>query len=488
MTRTLQRMMTRRNFLLTGTGLAATGGLTACGLTSGPGAGRPGSGRAATANTAATAATAATEYRLVAAPAAASLVGDGHPATAVWSYNGSIPGPVLRVKQATPLRVLLENRLPGVTTTIHWHGIRLPIAMDGVPGISQPPVADGERFVYEFTPPDAGTYWYHPHSHSLEQIGRGLSGVLIVEEREPVAVDRDLLWVLGDWRLRADAQIDGGFGHPRDAAMAGRIGNTVTVNGRIPDAEPVRAGERVRLRLVNVSLARMMALRFGGHEPVIIAIDGQPCEPHGAPDGRVVIGPAMRVDVLLDMHGAPGARYAVTDDFYERRAYRLLDIAYSEAPRLRERMPPAIELPANPHAQPDLASAERIVVRLQGGMHGSMRMGGATMWAINDHAMHGDGHAGMVPMRTLRLGRSYRLVFINETAFPHPMHLHGHSVLLVARDGAPVPHRQWADTVMVGRRETVEVAFVADNPGDWMLHCHVTDHQVTGLMTVLRVA
>jgi FtsP/CotA-like multicopper oxidase with cupredoxin domain len=481
MANTLLRMMGRRNFLFTGTGLAATGGLAACGLTAGPGAGRAGSGQAATA------ATAATEYRLSAAPATAKLVGDSHPPTEVWAYNGSIPGPVLRVKQGTALRVVLENRL-AETTTIHWHGIRLPIAMDGVPGISQKPVAPGERFVYEFTPPDAGTYWYHPHSHSLEQIGRGLAGALIVEEREPVAVDRDLLWVLGDWRLRADAQIDGGFGHPREAAMAGRIGNTVTVNGRIPGIEPVRAGERVRLRLVNVSLARMMALRFEGHEPIIVAVDGQPCEPHAAPDGRVVIGPAMRVDVMLDMGAAPGSRHRVSDDFYERRAYRLLDLGYSEAPSLRERMPPVVSLPANPHAQPDLASAERIVIRLQGGMHGGMRMGGTTMWAINDHPMHGDGHAGMVPMHTLRMGRSYRLVFINETAFPHPMHLHGHSFLLVSRDGALVPHRQWADTVMVGRRETVEVAFVADNPGDWMLHCHVTDHQVTGLMTVLRVA
>jgi FtsP/CotA-like multicopper oxidase with cupredoxin domain len=474
---TVPPKLSRRNILMAGAGIAASGLVQPVAARTAPKeAGARSGARGGP----------VTEYRLVAGPTSANLVGDGHPLTDVWAYNGSTPGPVLRVRQGTPLRVVLENRLTE-TTTIHWHGIRLPIAMDGVPGISQPPVAPGERFVYEFTPPDAGTYWYHPHSHSLQQIGRGLAGALIVEEREPVAVDRDLLWVLGDWRLRADAQIDPGFGQRRDAAMAGRIGNTVTVNGKVPDLETVRAGERIRLRLVNVSLARVMALRFDGHEPIILAIDGQPCDPHPAPDGRVVVGPAMRVDVLLDMRAEPGSRHRVTDDFYARQAYRLLDVAYSSEPRLRDEAQPVIALPANPHAQPDLSSAERIVLRLQGGMHGTMRLDGAAMWAINDHSMQGDGHAGMVPMRTLQRGRSYRLVFINETAFPHPMHLHGHSFLLVSRDGAPVPHRQWADTVMVARRESVEVAFVADNPGDWMLHCHVTDHQVSGLMTLLRV-
>ncbi len=109
-------------------------------------------------------------------------------------------------------------------------------------------------------------------------------------------------------------------------------------------------------------------------------------------------------------------------------------------------------------------------------------------WAINGHSMTGDGHAGMAPLLTLQLGRSYVLAIRNETAFWHPVHFHGHSFRVLSRNGSPVPHRQWADTVLLPPKETVDVAFVADNPGDWMLHCHVTDHQVSGLMTVLRVA
>jgi Multicopper oxidase len=109
-------------------------------------------------------------------------------------------------------------------------------------------------------------------------------------------------------------------------------------------------------------------------------------------------------------------------------------------------------------------------------------------WAINGTSMMGDGHAGMAPLLTLKRGGSHVLVLRNETAWWHPMHLHGHSFKLLSRNGRPIPHNQWSDTVLLAPKDVVECAFVADNPGDWMLHCHVTDHQMTGLMTVLHVA
>jgi FtsP/CotA-like multicopper oxidase with cupredoxin domain len=123
-------------------------------------------------------------------------------------------------------------------------------------------------------------------------------------------------------------------------------------------------------------------------------------------------------------------------------------------------------------------------------MNGGMGMGdnGAAAWSINGSSMTGDGQAGMPPLLTLKLGRSYVLALRNQTAWWHPMHLHGHSFKLLSRNGTPVPHSQWGDTVLISPREMVEVAFVADNPGDWMLHCHVMDHQVSGLMTILRIA
>jgi len=430
---------------------------------------------------------AAQSYTLVARPAQVSLTGPGRPATAVLAYGGSVPGPTLRVRQGEPVSIVVENNLDQ-DTTVHWHGIRLPVAMDGVPGISQPPIRPGEKFLYEFTPPDAGTFWYHPHANSLQQLGRGLAGALIVEERSPVPVDRERLWTIMDWRLEPDGQLAAGFGNRMEAAMSGRIGNTVTVNGVVPPDEPVRAGERLRLRLLNTALARIMALRFEGHRPVVVAIDGQPCDPHEPASGRLLLAPAMRIDVVLDMQGDPGRRYAVTDDYDDDLEYVLLHLAYAREAPVRPHPDGApLRLPRNPLPEPDLATADRRELVLQGGMMGGMRGIGSAVWAINGMSMTGDGDAGMAPATTLELGRSYVLRLRNDTAWLHPMHLHGHSFRILSRNGAPVPHNQWADTVLVAPKETVDVAFVADNPGDWMLHCHVTDHQAAGLMGVLRI-
>lgn len=430
-----------------------------------------------------------TDTRLRVVRSQASLLGAGAPATKVWTYNETEPGPLLRVRQGTPMRVLVENQLDE-GTTIHWHGIRLPNAMDGVPGLTQPLIEPGTSFAYEFTPPDAGTFWYHSHANSQVQLGRGLAGALIIEEKDAPAVDRDELWFIQDWRL-TDGQIAPGFGNRMEEAMSGRVGNTVTINGRKLDRFPVRAGERVRLRLVNAALARVMALRFERHRPVVIALDGQPCDPHEPDGGRVVLGPAMRADVILDLEGEPGRDYAVTDDFYDGLAYTLVRLSYETTSPLRSHpLDAPVRLTPNPLPQPDLASAEHHEMRVQGGMAKNMGMmpAGGAIWAINGMSMTGDGQAGMPAMFRLRRGQSCVLDLNNESAWWHPMHLHGHSFQVLTRNGAPVQHREWGDTVLVQAREVVRVAFVADNPGDWMLHCHVADHQMTGLMTIIRVA
>ncbi|WP_159012889.1 multicopper oxidase family protein [Acidisoma sp. S159] len=437
--------------------------------------------------------------RLRSAPARVHMVGDAEPATAVWAYNGVAPGPALRLRQGTPFRAAVENGL-SEATTVHWHGIRLPNSMDGIPGLTQPTIPPGGRFDYAFIPPDAGTFWYHSHDDSLVQMGRGLAGALIVEEAEPPAVDRDLLWTIQDWRLEPDAQIAPGFHNPMEAAMNGRVGNTVTINGLLPTAVSVRAGERVRLRLLNATIARIMDLRFEGHRPVIVALDGQPCDPHEPADGRMLLAPAMRADIMLDMQGEPGRSYRVMDEFYDGLSYSLVSLSYDAAPALRPHpLDAGLRLPPNPLPRPDLARAVVQEVRIQGGMMGAgglggmmgasmMGMGGGANWAINGQSMTGDGTAGMPPLLRIDRGRSCILNLHNETAWWHPMHLHGHSFHVLSRNGQPVPHDVWGDTVLVRPREQVRVAFVADNPGDWMLHCHVMEHQVGGLMTVLHVA
>jgi FtsP/CotA-like multicopper oxidase with cupredoxin domain len=470
--------ITRRSLVLGGTSVAA-------GL--------------ALARSAQAAPTATSKRTLTAAPSRASLVGALHPDTDVWSFDGQVPGPELRVQRGERLRVRVENRL-AEDTTVHWHGIRLPNAMDGVPHLTQPPIAAGEGFDYEFVCPDAGTFWYHPHQRSHVQVGRGLYGALIVEESEPIAVDRDITWVLDDWRLLRDASISGDFGNMHDVSHNGRVGNTVTINGRIRETFAVRAGERIRLRLINAANARIFGLGFAGHRPQVIALDGQPVEPRAPDNGRVVIGPATRIDLVLDMSGHPGERYQVTDTFYRGLEYRLVDLAYSDEPPLRSSAPEAqVRLPANALPEPDLGAAQRHQIALGGGMMGSMHsamldgkqvdirtlMHNGLAWAINGVAARGHVHE---PLLTLERGRSYVLDLVNETAWPHPMHLHGHSFRVISRNGQPTPRREWLDTVLLHRRERAEIAFVADNPGDWMFHCHILEHQAGGMMGTIRVS
>jgi FtsP/CotA-like multicopper oxidase with cupredoxin domain len=284
--------------------------------------------------------------------------------------------------------------------------------------------------------------------------------------------------------------------------MSGRIGNTVTINGRVPDRVSVKVGERVRLRIVNAALARIVSVRFEGHKPIVIAYDGQPCGPHTPEGDRVVLGPAMRADLILDMNGKSGRTYRVIDAFYPDLAYKLVDLAYGPGKPIREHPPEASpKLPANPLPEPDLAAAERHDIALQGGMMGGMRMmgGGGMMggmgmsmrgatWSMNGISMTGDGQLNMPSLLALRKGQSCVLVLRNETAWWHPMHLHGHSFRVISRNDQPPARPEWRDTVLVPPREAVEIAFVADNPGDWMFHCHVTDHQETGMMAAIRIS
>ena len=452
------------------------------------------------------AAEAATQkFSIRAAQGRTRLVPEPHPDTAAWCFNGKVPGPETRIRQGDRLQVEVTNGLDE-EATVHWHGIRLPHAMDGVPYLTQTPIASGEKFIYEFDAVDAGTFWYHPHQRSFEQVGRGLYGPLIIEEANSPRVDRDVTWVLDDWRLAEDASISDDFGNAHDFSHAGRLGNTVAINGHVPETFEVASGERIRLRLINAANARIFALDFGDHAPRIIALDGQPVTPYDPPGGLVVLGPAMRADVILDCVGEPGVQSQLVDRAHRGNDFRVLDFTYAET-ALRKATPDwPITLPVNPIPEPDLSSAQRHEVTFTGGMMGMMveremgleprggMMGGGMMgmmhdgrgiWFVNGKAA--EGHV-LDPFLTLKRDASHILEMTNATAFDHPIHLHGHSFRVISRNGAPTPHREWQDTVLMAPRERVEIAFVADNLGDWMFHCHILEHQAAGMMGVIRVA
>jgi len=445
------------------------------------------------------------EFNLLASANPVSLVPNPGGVTNAWTFNGKVPGPEIRVRQGERIRITVDNRLEE-ETTVHWHGMRVPNGMDGVPHLTQTPIASGSAFTYEFDAIDAGTFWYHPHQRSFEQVGRGLYGPLIVEENEPIRVDRDVTWILDDWRLTANGQISNDFGSMHDLSHNGRVGNTVTINGRVPEKFLVRRGERVRVRLINAANARIFGIDFGKHEPVIVAIDGQPVTPHKPENDLLVLGPAMRVDVVLDMTGDSNQQYTLTDPFYRGLKYRLIDLVYADAP-LRNRIPDwDMQLPTNPLSEPDLQNAERHDVIFNGGMMGGMvmqEMGGSMghelmgamgsmmtmmhsgkIWFINGVAA--EGHI-MDPMLTLTHGRSHVISMTNATAWHHPIHFHGHSFRVISRNGKATRYKEWQDTVLMAPKERVEIAFVADNPGDWMFHCHILEHQAAGMMGVIRV-
>ncbi len=438
------------------------------------------------------------EYLLEAAPGAIQIADDGGPPLPVWGYNGTSPGPVLRFQVGDTASIRLRNALPR-PTTVHWHGLRVPNAMDGVPGLTQAPVPPGGEFRYEFVVRNPGTYWYHPHFQSAEQLDRGLAGAVVVEDPVPLPVDRDLLWVVDDWRLDAAGNVREDFAHPHDASHAGRLGNVATINGRIPDPLPVRAGERIRLRLVNVANARVFALEFSAHAPWIIALDGQAVTPHRPEGGRVVLGPSMRADLVLDCTAAPGSQHPVRDSAYPRTPFELTALRYGPEAPLRDSPPgPVPALPAPDLPEPDLARAAHHALVLEGGAMGGLRealfhgerrgirelarLG--KVWALNgvvaaDHAVE--------PWLRVATGSSHVLEVENRTAFPHPLHLHGHPVRVLARDGVPSPFALWRDSVLLMPRERVDLAFVADNPGRWMIHCHIPEHQEAGMMGVVEV-
>lgn len=428
-------------------------------------------------------------------PGEAPLRGYSQAPTPIWGFDGHVPGPALRVKQGETLKVRLKNGLAH-PTTIHWHGIRIDNAYDGVPGLTQKLVAPGASFDYAFACPDAGTFWYHPHKMSSEQIGRGLYGPLIVEEREPPKVDLDQVLMLDDWRLTDDGEIHAqSFGAIHDRAHAGRVGNTLTVNGQERFDIAVRSGARLRLRLINAANANIFAVRIADHKPTIIAIDGQPVTPQAATDGLVLLGPGQRADLIVDAMGDPGSKAAITV-MTNRDQLTMGEIIYTaEAPLRTSPSDAPIALKANPlPTKLDLASAVDIDLPMEGGAMGRMstaKVGEQSMSLRELVREHGyawalAGHAGMPqkPLFTVKRGQTVRIALRNRSAWPHAMHLHGSHFREV---GDNASETWWRDTILMFREQDKTIAFVADNPGKWMLHCHMLEHHEGGMGTWFEV-
>ena len=428
---------------------------------------------------------------LHARPGTARLAPADYTETPIWGYDGRVPGPTIRVRQGERVARRFVNGLPQ-PSAVHWHGIRIENSMDGVPELTQPVVQPGAEFLYDFAPPDAGTYWYHSHHRTFEQMARGLYGILVVEEPEPPVVDREEVLVLDDWRLADDASIHDSFGSLHDWAHAGRIGNWITVNGESAWSRETSRHERLRLRLVNAANARIFSLALKRLEGWVVALDGQPL-PAPRAAGPLVLAPGQRADLIVDATAGEGEEGLLV---YRGREQDFTLASFTFRGQAREaRLPAPRPLPPNP-VPPlgDLSQARRETLRMDGGAMGRMRqaMLGGRMVGVRELAGQGkvwafNGLAEMpdAPLLTASRGETVRLAMANDSAWPHAMHLHGHHFRAIASDGAAGPLR---DTLLLDRGETAEIAFVADNPGDWLLHCHMPGHSFSGMKTWFRVA
>ncbi len=425
--------------------------------------------------------------------ASVQLAPDGYPATDIWGYGGTAPGPVLRVAQGGRLQRRLVNSLPQASS-IHWHGIRIDNAMDGVPGLTQAVVEPGDGFDYDFVLPDAGTYWYHSHNRSMEQVARGLHGALIVEEDTPPDIDREEVLVLDDWLIDPETgQISGDFESPQARSHAGRLGNLVLTNGIFDKTMTVQRNERLRLRLINAANARIFVLGLFGLEGWTMALDGMPLPAPEPLEEVVVLGPGQRADLIVDVVAEQGSTAYLARADEARGTPQVSFQVRGQASLARRGTPDA--LPPNPGDAFNLSGdSVDLTLNMEGGAMGTLR--GAMLdgeetgfremaqanqfWAFN-------GMVGMpdTPLATLDRGQIARLTISNDTAFPHAMHLHGMHFREVLADGTLGPMR---DTLLMDSAERREIAFAADNPGDWLLHCHMLSHAVSGMMTWVRVA
>lgn len=400
-----------------------------------------------------------------------------------WTYDGGLPGPLIRVRVGDRLIVHFLNHLPQ-PTTIHWHGLRIPIAMDGVPGVSQPEVIPGGSFTYEFVVPDAGLFWYHPHVMSAAQVGFGLYGALLVED--PLAridIADELVMVLSDIELTPDGALESPETGGSAGMVFGREGNHVLVNGRTDRRMTVRPGVPQRWRILNAAKSRYFDLNLDGMAFTKIGGDGG-LQEYPEELERLVIAPGERADVIVTPRGRPGTEATLLSNLYNR-GYgsvetrfpfeELLTIAFADMPS-SDRPPPT--LPRGSIEPLATTGAGRVSLDFT-----VDKLSNGTL----EYRVNGVAFSANKPLRA-NPGESQIWTLTNKTKWSHPFHLHGFFFQVLDQHGDPVRPLAWKDTVNVPFEQSVQIIVrFDDRPGDWMYHCHVLDHADGGLMGTVIV-
>jgi FtsP/CotA-like multicopper oxidase with cupredoxin domain len=421
------------------------------------------------------------EVNLSAGPARLALL-PGH-VTNAYAYNGSVPGPTLEVHEGDHVIIHFHNDLPE-PTTIHWHGLHIPAAMDGSP---LRPIGAGKRYDYVFTIPrgSAGTYWYHPHPdvRTGYQMAMGLFGAIIVRDPKdplPASLPEKLL-VLSDNRFKPDGSPDISDPNSTQGEIDqenGREGNVLLVNGQLSPVINIRSGETQRWRVINVSAARIYRLAIPGQTLLHVGDDGGLFE-RAREVNDILLANSERLELLVRGTRPPGSRASLQTLPYDRYdphtrpeswdvARDLLSLRYVDA---------------SSQPSPALPSRMRTVVPIDTTHVLHHRVLVLSQGLINGRTMD----MNRVDIRS-RLGATEIWQIENVVTMDHPFHLHGFQFQILDRDGVPEPYRSWKDVVNVRKHQTVRVVVRFDDfPGKWMFHCHILDHEDHGMMGILEI-
>ena len=432
--------------------------------------------------------------------AAPTTVNIGGRDVETWAFGDRPGAGGVRANVGDLIEATFVNGLPGANT-VHWHGIALRNDMDGVHDITQAAVQPGSQFTYRFTVPHAGTYWFHPHM-GLE-LDRGLYAPLIVDDpNDPTEFDVDATLMLDDWldgfgrtqddvlaELKTTADHSGHMGGMGSSGMGGMssgdgsmmsgLGGDVTyplhlINGRAPterDTIDATPGQRVRLRLINAGSDTAYRVVVGGHRMTVTHTDGFPVEPVEV--DNVLLGMGERYDVIVTVGSGAFAIVAVPEGKADPAGEAVLRTNRDPAPPIGSR---PSELSGRTLAYADLQATE--TVRLTPKQPDRTAVISLTTAGGYIHGINGKAFPDSAPVAVAQ-GERLRLRIVNDTMMFHPVHLHGHTFQLVGDSTVR------KDTVNVLPMGSVEVDIAADNPGQWMLHCHNTYHLETGMATLL---
>jgi FtsP/CotA-like multicopper oxidase with cupredoxin domain len=400
--------------------------------------------------------------------------------TELLLYNDVLPGPLLHARVGDRVIVHFTNELDE-PTVIHWHGLQISDQMDGSPRI-QSPVEPGGTFTYDFVVPDAGTYWYHTHLHQIEQFERGLYGAIVVHEVDPPVFSAERLFVVDDIRLDEENQISDFLTSGPDIGR-GRVGNTLLVNGRgSPKKLAIKRGSIERWRVVLATNALSFGMRVKGADVRVIATDGGLLSAPFTLD-RVEIAPGQRYDLEVRPHKdatevSLEALILVLDE-NDNVVEEPYPLAVAEVEGETEAAEPAYPIVVIPSTE---VEAEQINWNLSGAV-----VDGKVEFTINDQpGFVGDDHDHPL-LHTFEKDVPVRIKIRSNVSPGHPFHIHGQFFQILERAGKPVFEPGLRDTVEVRGSQSVTILSYFDNPGRWMVHCHISEHSENGMMAEVQV-